>query len=32
MVKLINITELASLLNLVNPKTNKTSNHVGKGV
>ena len=28
MVKLINITELANLLNLVNPKTNKTSNHV----
>ena len=28
MVKLINITELANLLNLVNPKTNKTSNHI----
>ena len=28
MVKLINITELANLLNLVNSKTKKTSNHV----
>ena len=28
MVKFISITELATLLNLVNPKTKKTSNHI----